>query len=286
MKNRFKLLVSMSAVMAFLGCAAHPQVRYYDLGQDKDGMQKFTLPKSYIHVDLVTSQERAPFLDVKSVPSDDYPESAKYSFMMKAVHRSAVSTNITQFTTLPNTRIPAAIGIEVIDNRKEMIETFARAAGLFAILKAPPELPFNATVIEVKDADNQDLPLNKNWKYSLKISEVPQDALPFDEFKKMTINTDLKVFPYSACRTASLTLVAPKDNEVFKDKMSFKIKVADPAHVSLIEIPSKGQITMHPSCGVDVKSEKSSGGSVDWGLLGNLIQKVKDLKESIDKKDK
>lgn len=276
----------MSAMMVLLGCAAHPQVRYYDLMQDKDGMQKFVLPKSYIHLDLVTPQDRPPFLDVKSVPSDDYPDFAKYSFMMKAVHKSAVATNITQFTTLPNTRIPAAIGIEVIDNRKEMIETFAKVAGVFAMVKARPEQQFNVTVIEPRDAHDEDLPLNKNWKYSLEIGGVPQDALPFDEFKKMTIDTDLKVFPYSACRPASLTLVPPNDHPVFKDKMSFKIKVADPAHVSLTEIPSKGQITMHPSCGVDVKSEKSLGGSVDWGLLGILIQKVKDLKETIDKKDK
>ncbi len=274
-------LLSAIAAIILIGCAAQPQVRYFELQPDKAGMLKFTLPKSYIHLDLVQSKERGTFIDAKSVPSDDYPDANKYSLMMQAVQSPFQATNITQFATVPNTRIPAAVGSEVVDYRKEMIETLAKAASLVTIFEAPPQPQFNETVIESKDAENQELPLNKSWKYSLKIAAIPRDALPFEAFKEMTFGSDLKVFPYSACRSASLTLIPPKG-----DKLAFNLKIADPSYVSLIEIPSKGQITMHVSCGVDVKSEKSSGASVDWGLLGNLIQKVKDTKETIDKKDK
>lgn len=276
-RKTVKWLTTMFIVVTLTGCAAQPQVRYYTLKQDREGMHKFTLPKSYIHIDLVTSKEQGPFIDARSIPSDDYPESDEYSFMMQGVYKSTISTNITQFTTLPNTRIPSAVGSEVIDNRKEMIETFAKVADL-AFLKAVPIVKFNATVVELKNAEKQDIPLNEGWKYSLKIGDAPKDALPIDEFKKMATDTDLKVFPYSACRTASLTVFWPNGKTE-----SFKLKVADPAFVSIIEIPTKGQITMHPSCGVDVKSEKGMGGSVDWGLLGNLIQKVKNIKENINK---
>lgn len=288
MKTRLALFSRVLLAVVLVGCTAQPQLRYYDLKQDRAGLYKFTLPKSYIQLESVTSKERGTIIDAKSVPTDDYPEAAKNSFMLQAVHKDMVSTNITQFATLPNTRIPAAIGIEVIDNRKEMIDTIAKVPGLFGILgievpEPKPQEEFKATVVEPRDAENQDLPLNTGWKYSLRIGSVPEDALPISEFKNMAANTSLKVFPYSACRTASLTLIPPKRNGEKQAPVSFKLKIADPDYVSLIAMPSKGQVTMHPSCGVDVKSEKSSGGSVDWGLLGNLIQKLKDTRETIDK---
>lgn len=276
------VLVAAGALVSLFGCASQPQVRYFEPRQDKEGIYKFTLPKSYIYLEFVHSKERGDFIDAKSIPSDDYPGSSEYSLMMQSVRDVFQATNVTQFVTLPNTRIPAAVGSEVIDNRREMIETFTKVASLLTILKeAPKEPQFNATVIEAKDAEDQKLPLNKGWKYTLKIGDLQKDALEFKKFKEMAADTKLAVFPYSACRSANLTVMPPKG-----DRRAFNIKIADPAYVSLIKIPSKGQITMHPSCGVDVKSEKGSGGSIDWGLLGNLIQRVKDTKESIDKAKK
>src|SRR6202043_4261307 len=73
-----------------------------------------------------------------------------------------------------------------------------------------------------------------------------------------TPNIDKRVWPVPACLKVSVTVTA-KDSSTTTGQMT----VVDPDFLSLMPVPNKGKIAMHPICGADITNSPEDR----WGTI-------------------
>jgi hypothetical protein len=195
-----------------------------------------------------------------------------------------VSTSITKFEKIDNTRIVKSITFAATDNRAKLIDI---ASGVLTLVSAgtpgptaPGDFayeiidPFGADGIAV-DAQNRPMKNNPGWTYELSFGDFTKDTVATSTFRESVMSVSAsELFAYSSCRDLNVTL--KKGDAVYASH----VKVADPTRVQVIALPI-GQIAMHSQCGYDITNDQSSG-----NINTEAISKLVELAKSIKDKDK
>ena len=115
---------------------------------------------------------------------------------------------------------------------------------------------------------------NEGWTYRLDVEPFPVDAVATaDAMAELSKATSL--FPYSACRSASLTVKRGED----KVWGTASLKLADPRKVQTVRLPTSGKVDMHTSCGINVTNNKTESTSA-WAILGELVNQAKAVRDA------
>lgn len=279
MKIFFSIIIICSIFI--IGCATVPTVKYESYNNvksnpDKEGKAKFYLTKTMIMID---KDEQGKFT-AKALPVED--TTSLYAILPSD---RALIENHFKISYIDNTRILQSIGTSVEDNRIKIIETIGATGvalakiGIFGLKVKPEPAVFKPAVIDVEDYKEQcpnneecwqNLLPNKDFKYKIIFSDKPKDSVEKSEFFD---NKKTSVLPYSACKDATLTVKSATEKYVFS------LKTADPNLVQTIKFPSKGTITMHTSCGINVTDEKSESEDA-FSIIASLIKQAQAIKEA------
>jgi hypothetical protein len=295
-------------LVAFLGtgCAAVPKVHYDVINEpDPAGKIKFVLPRSLIIVDQKRSIEEGQKLVASAVPSDLPVDVQQNVYAIVPKKRLGIET-ILNVTYIPNSRIISSIGVKIEDNRVKTIAevggVIVTSIGFFAAKSQlgptlmPDQLP---VVIDPKIYEKErkpervwlPLPHNADWFYRIDIEITPRDAIETKTFFGQD-RVDTSVFPFSACRDATLYILQAKDvktdgdlNKIIDKAWVFGLTFADPDYVMTVELPPQGKIDMHTACGVNITSEKTDTAST-WAVIGEVIKQATAIKKAYNAIDK
>lgn len=217
-----------------------------------------------------------------------------------------------QVSYFENTRLIAAIGRDVNEAAPSPTQqgstnliALANTSPIYfssmpegpgAAMGGGPQLPaVLPTAIDVQfyleelrqDNEWQDLPFNPGWSYRIDIGDPPADSVNRELFFNETAGTSVNVLPVSACRDATLYIVQEEPKNLVEKKdiavdysqyieeqsfHQFTLKVADPTRVQLVSLPTEGQVTMHSSCGADVREQDYRGVDVRADIAGKAMQ--------------
>lgn len=282
MRTALKTILVSQILVVVAGCSpiAYKQI----IEPDQEGLTKFSLQSSAIVIDEVKKDGTSTVV-VTSVPTESQAaNNAKppFRYGMKGTDYFFWKTTHLNVEMYPNTSLIKSISIDTEDNRKEFITSAASVAGTiigFQVASTSPskttpkastypfigdvEIPLKKVSKENPEVELSGI-LNKN-PVTVVFGPVSPDAIPTSEFK---FNSASDVYAFSACRSAKVRFYDGKDFRVAS------VTVADPSYVQTVKVPEKGSITMHPACGVDTKSEKSSVNSSSE-VLSHLVQQVK-----------
>lgn len=319
----FCIVALCSMTIATVGCTATPSVTYApivipsssDAKGDPSGSLKFVLPRSLIFLNRKDVKDQATQLSATSVPTDNRVEGETVRlFSITPDSPWGVETHL-NITYIDNTRIVSSIGTSVEDNRVKyigeivgIVTTIVKAAAVLGpVAGAGPDMPDHLPAVidprayeaRTDRAKWQTLPRNASvdqepnmeWVYRLDIGEVGSDAMVSETFfAAHAKKTDL--FPYSACRDATLYLLKSKsgDGDEARDRQLdkafvFGLKLADSRNVMLVSMPAKGKVDAHTACGVNVTSEKSDTSST-WAIIGELVKQAGAVKQAYDDQKK
>lgn len=285
--------ICFSAVVLCSACEPKPTVQYgLNSAPDPAGLIKFRLAKSAVVVDYGKSPDGKSVdkarISLVPVPQEDSARTytiGETSGLLAATHLKVVKRE--------NTDLLQSIGVEVEDRRVELIQQVGAFAGAviggigFFAAKTEVTEPVLPQAIDVSSFISTAGPgegtfngkLGDVWSYTFTIGAVPKDAYSTEDYvAAFDKGVKSNVLFYSACRDATITFT----NGTFKDK-SFSMKVSDPKFIQTIAMPTKGAISFHSSCGVNVSSEKS-GTATTMEVLNALMNQAKTLLESTKKK--
>ena len=188
--------------------------------------------------------------------------------------------------------IISAIGTQVTDNRKDIIDVVVTAASLAGAFAAAAKEPNCATdVVALKPflidnlsgAPQRPVPNVKCWAYSLEptqFSVVGRRAYPVAEIASAGT---VEWFPIPACKAYRVRVFhCAKDDcsSERKDVQAYTttLSLSEGTQYQRIPLPSKGKVSLHTDfCGADTTNE--SVGTSDWGLLKQLLSDVKTEKK-------
>ena len=276
MKHSICLTIACAVLAA--GCDAVPSVSYQVVnGPDLTGLNKFSFQSSLITIDVNKDDKGNVIPDsyvAKSVPAVD-PSGTLYSIQPSS-SQPGVETSL-KMVPQANSTLISSIGTTVTDNRVKDIQTVASiiaavapAVGALALAPAAPS-PVPATIdvsrIHLTPAhdDGKEVTIHgqlngsANYTYTIVYSAVPKDAVPIKDYP---FGTSQSVLPYSACRTATITLKLPSSSAPALTVTSvLSATIADPNFLETIALPANGTVTMQSSCGVSVTSQAATTSS-------------------------
>lgn len=284
------------------GCSAIPKVTYQEVtGPDASGTIKFVLPRSLVVLDRRSSKDEGVKLAAVAVPTELPVGSRQRLYAIMPSDQVGVKTRL-KVTYADNSRLIASIGVEVEDHRAKTIGeiTGAIIAGIALVAAMavegadlPERLP---VVIDPKAYESAarerawlPLPQNRDWVYKLTVEPPPPDAV---EPARFFDGKPTSVLPYSACRDATLYVLAAKDqktDEQYEKRLGeawvFGLRLADPGWLLTVGLPAKGKVDMHTGCGANVTSEKTETTST-WALLSEVIKQATAIKKAYDEAEK
>ncbi len=296
MERRPWVASSLALVFLTAGCSALPRVRYQAVtGPDEAGTIKFVLAHSLITLNVKRSLEEGQQLVAMALPSDLPVREVQRVYSIVPVSQTGVKTHL-NVTYIPNSRVLSSLGSEIEDNR---IKTIGQVAGIvisgaeivgaFERLR-PGDLPASLPAVIDPKADPKEaggkapwrpLPANAGWHYQLELGPVPPDSVATETFFGSGPR-ETSVLPFSACRDAVLRVLKDKEgapegdgerNARTGEAWLFGLKIADPDYVQTVQLPQKGKIEMHTSCGVNVTSEKTDTAST-WAVIGEAMKQA------------
>jgi len=296
-------------VLFGVGCTS-PQVKYGQVssgGEELAGKYKFRLSRSLIMVGNEINDKKMKQLVARAVPTDMVVPKGNQDLYTIEEQANWISETRLKVELVNNSFLVSSIGVEVKDNLTENLEKIGAVAGKvigaaagFAAPSEPGVVDLTQTVIDIEDYQDrvkgdaskqwQPLPLNSQWVYKIEMAEGnPAGAIETKTFFTDRVNNKfVDVFPYSACRDVTLFIYegkgAPDD---WSKVVPFQLKISDPKFVQTIRLPSKGKITSHSSCGVNVvnESETNSSAKKVFEVVETLIKQAEGIKKALDKKN-
>lgn len=223
---------------------------------DADSKEEKEAPKTQVKVDLEILEDSRYRIGIGG--ANDY--------------RKTTTVNIEK---RENTDMVKSVGVATTENLKNTITKFGTL--LAAIL------PLSAR----EDCKKIDLEIDTQGKAEV-INEVAGNcatytigALPSDAIKYSEIpwGTEVTHFYYAACRTIEVKLTA-----VGATDETLKFKMPDPYFVQAVQIPFKGSIRKHSTCGVSTITEATASPTASIEALTELITQINAIKAAGDKK--
>lgn len=267
---RLFMLVVVPVALLLSACAARPHLTYSQVGENREGLVRFTLPQSQILV--VPPKQAGGRPEVSSVPTDAYANPK--SLLVRGEQTLLQETNVMNVTFLDNTTVVSSVGFEVVSKTNDLIKLVSAALPIIAAGGGAGAALESQTLGVEERSTMTDLPKNSTWQYTLVYDKptVSDGSVAYDTFLSMT-SSQLGVFPTSHCRPATFTLKDPAGGTY-----TYALKIADPSRVALVKVPNKGSITMHSACGYNI-AVTSAGGLVDYESLNSLVKLANDLKK-------
>jgi hypothetical protein len=110
-------------------------------------------------------------------------------------------------------------------------------------------------------------PEAKSGCITVTIAKRPVDAVPATDRLN---NTSTSNFYYAACRDATVSFHTPAES------VTGKVRIADPNKVQPVQLPYKGSVKMHSSCGASVTTEATApSNGVD--IIEALVKAFEDV---------
>lgn len=286
------------AVLAVLTGCGTPQAKLTYTALPKSGLEgegfPFVVPRTVVKVtptaDKAGATESVAFTSVPLATAAGSPPTQLPTFVATDSSSSGFSMTPTTVSsaTYVDDLIINAVGTQVTDNRKEIIDvvvTAASLAGAFASAGKAPNcatdtVPLKTFVIDKLDGPKQRLvPNAKCWAYTVEpadITVVGRRSFPVSELA--SIGT-VGWFPVPACKAYTVRVFQCADDNCTstrKDLTTYNttLSISDGTQYQRIPLPAKGKISLHTDfCGADTTNE--SVGTSDWGLLKQLLADVK-----------
>ena len=315
----------MSAVL-LCGCAVHPTARYVaidnvipknadgavddkiaaapNLNYGTDAQTAKTIKANYIAAyflprNTLTISYKGTEQAGKTTPPDLRVDNARQEFedtryiLMRGDdlwHRSIIN-----LSKEDDIEVPASIGVEVIDNRKDIIDNSSQilttliGAGVgtaengktYICDKFPDSvcvwgLPDDTTRASgsQSSAATGGAQLTVTW-HPLPVTAVRADSV----FTLGTITGPMPGIYVAACRTVDVTY-ALGGADAAKKKWSGK--VADPRWLEFVAFPNKGSIKANTQCGYSATAEKDTVASPD-ALAAEAVKQAVAIKAALDK---
>ncbi len=286
---------TVAALMVLAGCATVPNVDYHQLGPGvrNDAWLPFRLTDSIIvigapgtpakdgdaapPIDLVRQTVRCPDKVCAAVAITVVPTDFRGALYGLAPHgRRLVSTTAAP-TYVANSLRLKTLTVEAKDHRLEAINTVATLAigaahlvgkGMDLSNDDPTDRTARLTLpvtIALADARcdaaackdvSRPLPLNPAWTYTVAFRDDPaaNGLLP-----RRAVAAIHAAMVASACRPIRLVLHQADQNVT----VVLETAVADPEWLMTVPFPTKGALTFHSLCGVDVQAQAVTEIGVD-----------------------
>lgn len=303
-----RLLVPLLLTALLAGCAAVPSVDFHRLaaGSHPDTWTLFQLTDTVMVVGSPTGVSDSGKADGLSPPvslsdsSMDCTDKGCGRLAVVAVPissdrellaieprtRHLVSTSLSA-TYLPNSLRLKVLSIEAKDHRLEAINTLgalikggealatARSSGDATATRHRLVLPVILDLADARKAQAtpQRLPLNSDWTYQLTFLDDPAGLglVPHDRMGEVH-----KAMIVSACRRVRLRLAWADGGA---PAVVLETSVADPEWLATYPFPSKGALTFHSLCGVDIQAQAVTDVTTD-ALATAFFNDVSQLRAS------
>jgi hypothetical protein len=298
-----------TAAIGFLlaGCATSPRYEMYQVTAptnfDARDIDTYCLQATMVRIEKSGTGKDAAGkatdeISITPVVLDDLAAAAKipdyrpFKIGMRRNDSLGVRTNL-NLTKFPNTCLPSAAGVEVIDKRIEMINTAASIVKTIIpiVLAAestgfldPAQLPLEINTLEVMTLAPQTAGRRGPLKFTtadgvtLEFGAVAPDAL---ERAQLPAARAMKGMVYSACRQAVVSFeILDEANKRIRHMK--RIAVSDPAFVQFVAFPQKGTVSFHSQCGVSVSSDKETAVASDLAIAEAFVNQAKAIKDAVD----
>lgn len=292
------LLLTLSVTLSVTGCGT-PQAKLTysalpSLGADGEGFP-FVVPRTVVKVtpsaDKSGATESLAFTPIPLATTVDGAAQLP-TFVAKDSSSgwSLTPTTVSSVTYLDDLIINA-IGTQVTDNRKDVIDvlvTAASLAGAFAAGQKEPDcskdtVPLKPFLIDGYGKPSQRaVPNVKCWAY--KVEQVqfnPISRKPYQVTEIGSVGT-VGWFPVPACKVYKIRVFQCSDAACTNERKDVKdytttLSLSDGTQYYQIPLPSKGKVSLHTDfCGADTTNESVT--TSDWGLLKQLLNDVKTAK--------
>lgn len=297
-----RLLVSVvgAAAVILAGCSTPQAMLTYsalpDGGLAGEGFP-FVIPRTVVKVtptaDKAGATESVAFTSVPLASTSDGKGQLPTFVAIDSSSRgwSLAPTTVSSVTYLDDL-IVTAIGTQVADNRKDVIDTLVTAAslaGAFAAPKKEPDcakdvVPLKPFLIEdLSGPPQKSVPNAKCWAYKVEPALFNATSRKAFSINDLASAGKVKWFPIPACRAYKIEVFHCADKNCTSERKdiptySTTLSLSDGKQYQQIPLPAKGKISLHVDfCGADTTNE--SVGTSDWGLLKQVLSDVKTEKK-------
>jgi len=290
-KKQFVLgVVVIVCVAALVGCAAEPKLSYSPLpsgGYEGKGFP-FVVPRTVVRVvPSVSKDNKVESLAFTPLPvatsADGLTQLPTFVATDSTSGWSWTPTTLTS-VTFADDLIVSAIGTQVTDNRKDVVDVVVGAAGLLGAFAGnvagckEPRKPVKSFTIGKLEGGS--VPDSDCWAYSIEKQKLQLAARKAHAVAELSsVMEKAAWFPIPACQEYRVTVFQCSDrtcSAVLSDSVVYEtvLSLSDGEQYQQIPLPSKGKIALHPDfCGADVTNE--SVAASNYSLLKQAITDVK-----------
>jgi hypothetical protein len=283
-KSVYISVLVCSSFVTLGGCAL-PTATYVKFSspqtEEKNGKvaDAFALSTTTLDVKMTKGKDDAPpTFDISVVRTSD--DKALFGI---TPNRTWYGVNTTlSIAKVSNTPLVDSISTEVEDKRVDFIKGAAKfvgtVIGVVAGAQADEQIQdagsyaLQPLLAKQEGREPTSFVIAKGMK--MEVGAVPNDAR---EVAKLDVDKLKRVFIYSACRPATLTVTS---NLQTRD---IRVSVADSRYVQTVAFPLKGKIQSHSECGISVLPEKATVTS-EVDLAQAALDELVKLRDAINKK--
>lgn len=306
------ILGSLSAAFLAAGCSTtSPGVTYYDVSapskatsqkgmSDVFALDKATLKISYPagskpkNSDPKTSSDTTPQSN-SSAASDGNAKATQPAEASKAQvkveleisedssRRIGVAgtndyrkTTMVNLTKRENSDMVKSVGVATTENLKNSITKIGALLTGFVTISNASSCSDTSIDIDTKGNPNEISGIGAGPCVKYKIGKLPSDAIKFSD---IPWGTEVPYFYYAACRSVDVTI-----NVQGATSDTLKFKMPDPYFVQAVQIPFKGSIQKHSTCGVSTVTEGTANPTASIEALTELITQINAIKAAGDGK--
>lgn len=289
------------AMLAFLTGCSTPQAKLSYAALPADGLDgpgfPFVVPRTVVKVtptaDKSGSTESVAFTSLPlAITQDKQAQLPTFVATDSSTNGWAMTPTTVSSVTYLDDLIVTAIGTQVTDNRKDVIDvvvTAASLAGAFASSGPLPDcakaiVPLKPFVIDRLDGPKIRRVEHSNcWAYELEPAKPALNGRrPFPVADLGAVGT-VGWFPIPACKSYTIRVFHCQNSsctEQRRDVLSYSttVSISDGTLYQRVPLPAKGKVSLHADfCGADVTNE--GVGTSDWGLLKQLLTDIKTEKK-------
>jgi hypothetical protein len=314
MKCAVALQVALFA--ALVGCSAAPKVKHAEIkGSFTDAKSltddnikllsgtTYQVPGSLLLIRENLDEEGEPE-DRYSVESLPFEADAKIYAIYPKQGWFKSSRTILGATYVPNTRFLKSLGVQFIDDSKQLVEAVGGIAESVLGLGAEPPVGTDNTgkplfpivrdtAADLKSSDTSACSMRFKCKIAaggekdcgtVTYGALPNDAVTREVYFTTFADRITSTFPVPACRTASVRLNPWPDADGEGEGVHVNTVVIDARYVRIVELPASGQIDFHSKCGADVVAADMATDS-GWTTISELAAQVESVRDARAEKE-
>lgn len=184
-------------------------------------------------------------------------------------------TTMVNLTKRENTDMVKSVGVATTENLKNSITKIGALLTGFVTVSSAGSCSDTSIDIDTKGNPNEISGTSDGSCIKYKIGKLPGDAIKSSD---IPWGTEVPYFYYAACRSVDVTI-----NVQGATSETLKFKMPDPHFVQAVQIPFKGSIQKHSTCGVSTVTEGTASPTASIEALTELITQINAIKDARDK---